>query len=495
MRSPTHQAREPHGQPVYAVAFNDVDAAHADVFATVGANWVSIYRLPASPASSNDEPAAAADKGPKRKPRHAALSSLAALEAIQTYQDDEDESFYCVEWGLAVGSDGALVAAAGKHRQIRLIDCHTARVTRTMQGHGGCVYELRFVPHHPTLLLSASEDESIRLWGTAYGSCLAIFAGQRGHRDAVLSLDVRHDGAFFASAGVDGTVRLWRLRDEPALQQRVALTEEAAPLVAAAEAASTDAAEAAAARARELAEAEEAVRGLQEESGGAGAASPVVQEVEVEVEAPGGGSPTAAAWQPACSPASRSSPGGSLAKSPPPPSRQTRHSGATPQPDATANASMMATAAAATAIVARVDDPEGAARRGKAVRAEAPRRLGAARGAVDAARAAHLEAKQAAEAAASRAADAATPRGEAGLPARLQVCLSAPSLYSLPRSGCLQVLLPLPVGAHSPPLPSPLAWQLPVGAVDNLHFDKKDGVSFYIDCVRRRHGQKGEGRP
>tara|TARA_B110001452_G_C14840505_1_gene293557 strand:- start:190 stop:294 length:105 start_codon:yes stop_codon:yes gene_type:complete len=34
-----------------------------------------------------------------------------------------------------------------------------------------------------------------------------------------------------------------------------------------------------------------------------------------------------------------------------------------------------------------------------------------------------------------------------------------------------------------------------VGAVDNLHFDKKDGVSFYIDCVRRRHGQKGEGRP
>ena len=52
MRSPTHQAREPHGQPVYAVAFNDVDAAHADVFATVGANWVSIYRLPASPASS-----------------------------------------------------------------------------------------------------------------------------------------------------------------------------------------------------------------------------------------------------------------------------------------------------------------------------------------------------------------------------------------------------------------------------------------------------------
>jgi polycomb protein EED len=186
--------REWHRKPIYAVAFNEADASQADVFAIVGSNWVSVYRLPAAPPSSafSDAADAAEDKSRKRKSRPIAAMPP-RLDPLQTYADDDpDEIFYSVAWGRDASSGHAWLAAAGKQRQIRLIDCHRGSATRTMQGHGGAVHEVRFAAHEgATLLLSASEDESVRLWCCATAYCLAIFAGQQGHRDAVLSVDVR----------------------------------------------------------------------------------------------------------------------------------------------------------------------------------------------------------------------------------------------------------------------------------------------------------------
>jgi WD40 repeat protein len=206
---PSWHWHEPHRKPIYQVAFNQADASQADVFAVVGARWVSIYRMPATESPPHAETAGTAAEKNGRKRKDKAAAAMGRLEPLQTYADDDtEESFYCVVWGADPSNGNAWLAVAGKRRQIRLIDCHRGVALRTMRGHGGAVHEVRFVPHaQASLLLSASEDESVRLWCCSTAYCLAIFAGQQGHRDAVLSLDVRPDAAYLATAGVDGTVR------------------------------------------------------------------------------------------------------------------------------------------------------------------------------------------------------------------------------------------------------------------------------------------------
>ncbi len=47
---------------------------------------------------------------------------------------------------------------------------------------------MQFHPLLPALLFTASKDESIRLWNVVSGVCVAVMAGDLGHRDEVLSL-------------------------------------------------------------------------------------------------------------------------------------------------------------------------------------------------------------------------------------------------------------------------------------------------------------------
>jgi hypothetical protein len=74
----------------------------------------------------------------------------------------------------------------------------------------------------PALVLSASKDESIRLWNVYTACCVAIFAGDQGHRDEVLSIDVHLLGNVFASCGMDNTVKVWSLEGTAHTGRRVA---------------------------------------------------------------------------------------------------------------------------------------------------------------------------------------------------------------------------------------------------------------------------------
>ena len=212
--------RESHTEPIYSITFNRVDASLADVFATVGANRVTIYRLvearPPAVEAEGERP-----QVPGKKRGHSSTNTeqtVVELETLQVYSDaDAGERFYCSAWGIGQAGDSSttsLLAVAGARCHIKLIDCCAGRPCTILPGHGGAINDLTFHPHEREWLLSASADESIRLWHVGSAECLAIFNGDAGHRDAVISLDVRFDGRCFATGSIDGSIKVWPLETD-----------------------------------------------------------------------------------------------------------------------------------------------------------------------------------------------------------------------------------------------------------------------------------------
>ncbi|KAJ7948488.1 polycomb group protein FERTILIZATION-INDEPENDENT ENDOSPERM [Quillaja saponaria] len=175
-------------RPLYAVVFNFIDSRYFDVFATVGGNRVTIY--------------------------HCLEGGVIAL--LQCYIDeDKDESFYTVSW--ACNTDGTpFVVAGGINGIIRVIDAGSEKIHRSFVGHGDSINEIRTQPLKPSLVVSASKDESVRLWNVHTGICILIFAGAGGHRNEVLSVDFHPSDIYrIASCGMDNTVKIWSMKDLP----------------------------------------------------------------------------------------------------------------------------------------------------------------------------------------------------------------------------------------------------------------------------------------
>ncbi|XP_010236415.2 polycomb group protein FIE2 [Brachypodium distachyon] len=172
--------------PLYAIGFNFIHPHHKDVFATVGDNRVTIYN------GLQD-------------------GNLAPLQAY--IDEDKDEKFFTLSW--ASNLDGSpLLVAAGKNGIIRVINCATKKLSKNLVGHGGSIYDLRTQPQKPSFIISASKDESVRLWNVHTGICILIFAGTAGHRDAILSVDFyTFDIYRIASCGMDSTVKIWSIEE------------------------------------------------------------------------------------------------------------------------------------------------------------------------------------------------------------------------------------------------------------------------------------------
>ena len=76
-----------------------------------------------------------------------------------------------------------------------------------LRGHGGPVYDLKFVPK-TNLLLSCSYDTTIRVWDTISGNNVFIYTN---HLGPVFSLDVSLIGNLFVTGGKDCVAYLWSL--------------------------------------------------------------------------------------------------------------------------------------------------------------------------------------------------------------------------------------------------------------------------------------------
>lgn len=88
---------------------------------------------------------------------------------------------------------------------ITLLDMGNATISRTLQGHQHRVNALAVSPDG-SVLVSASRDGTVRIWGSESGLLLRILEGQD---DVVSSVAFSIDGRFLATGAADGSVLLW----------------------------------------------------------------------------------------------------------------------------------------------------------------------------------------------------------------------------------------------------------------------------------------------
>jgi polycomb protein EED len=106
-----------------------------------------------------------------------------------------------------------LLCLAGTRCIIKVIDTVRRSLFLTLSGHGDHITDMQFSPTNEWLLLSASEDETIRLWDLQHGTNVAVYMGHDGHRRQVLSVSWHFSGTKFASSGMDNTIKLWDVID------------------------------------------------------------------------------------------------------------------------------------------------------------------------------------------------------------------------------------------------------------------------------------------
>lgn len=63
------------------------------------------------------------------------------------------------------------------------------------------------------MILSASADESVRLWNVVTGLLVGVFSGDHGHTCEVLRVSwSTYHPDLFVSSGVDSSVRIWNIQ-------------------------------------------------------------------------------------------------------------------------------------------------------------------------------------------------------------------------------------------------------------------------------------------
>ncbi|KAG0171159.1 hypothetical protein DFQ30_001382 [Apophysomyces sp. BC1015] len=83
----------------------------------------------------------------------------------------------------------------------------------TLAGHRGNIKCVEFVGEEGRRIVSGSSDNTLRIWDTETAECIDVL---EGHRSRVWDVSTTRLGDFVSSAGGDGTVKIWNLKNAKA---------------------------------------------------------------------------------------------------------------------------------------------------------------------------------------------------------------------------------------------------------------------------------------
>lgn len=127
----------------------------------------------------------------------------------------------------AISADHRLLASAGAHGEIAVVDATTGRVVRTLAGHpAGEITDtatnitcLEFSPDGNSLLSAAFNDSAVKVWTLATGTVAATVQVPAG---SVMNASFSADGNRLALAGYSMPTQVWELSSHRLLSRAAA---------------------------------------------------------------------------------------------------------------------------------------------------------------------------------------------------------------------------------------------------------------------------------
>jgi eukaryotic-like serine/threonine-protein kinase len=112
-------------------------------------------------------------------------------------------------YGISFSADDSLVATGGWDRSVRVWSSDSGKPLGKLEGHTADVWAVDFAPSGH-VLASVGEDHDVRLWDASQMKELPLL---EGHTGTIYALGFSKNG-LLATAGRDGTVRLWDVGGE-----------------------------------------------------------------------------------------------------------------------------------------------------------------------------------------------------------------------------------------------------------------------------------------
>ncbi|CAM1511124.1 Fc.00g086370.m01.CDS01 [Cosmosporella sp. VM-42] len=138
-------------------------------------------------------------------------------EVISVIRDDDAEaSACCCTWTKDPITGHPLICIGGVDAKVKIYDVTENKLFKLFLGHGGDVNDLATSPVNSSIIASASDDTTVRVWSLdpkhSKQPLLYILAGE-GHSWNLLSVAFHDTGRYILSAGHDQIINLWTLPD------------------------------------------------------------------------------------------------------------------------------------------------------------------------------------------------------------------------------------------------------------------------------------------